>query len=544
MKKIKEPWVFIFIIFCMALFFMFIIFPLSNVLRISLDYEGTTSFRNYYEAFSKSYYRKVFYNSLLMAGISMLGAMTVGFLFAYLVINTNAPGKKIFRFIAMLPLISPPFVVGMAFIMLFGRRGLITNHLLGFLFNIYGWHGLFFVQTLSFFPLAYLFISSSLKLFDPNLGYAAQNLGGNRFHVFRTIEFPLMMPGILGCALLISTSILSDFGNPLLIGGRFDVFATSIYMQATVLMDVETAGVLSLFLLVPTLILFLIQAQYLSKKSFITVTGSTTQIQLKPTNPWVKWPIFISCLIISILVVLLYVAIIVGSFSKVWGVDYSFTWKYIKEAVIGSPGRALRNSLTFASIAAIINSFISVMIAYVLIRKKFFGRGLMDFLSVVLFVIPGTIMGLAYVTTFNVPPLVLTGTPIIIVISMVFRYMPLGIRGGKAALSQISPYLEEASMNLGADSILTMKNIVFPLLKSPFFFALLYTFMKSFTTLSTVIFLVTPRYSVASVYIINMVESGLWGSAAALALFVILICSILLLLIHVILGDKLQLFQL
>ena len=460
-KYIKEPGVLIFIILCMVMFFLFIVFPLLNVFRISLNYEGAVSFRHYYETFSKSYYHRIFYNSFFIAGISMLGAMTVGFLFAYLITNTTAPGKKFFQFTAILPLISPPFVMGMSFIMLFGRRGLITNKLLGFLFNIYGWHGLFFVQTLSFFPLAYLFISSSLKLFDPNLRYAAQNLGGSRFHVFRTIEIPLLMPGILGCALLVFASILSDFGNPLLIGGKFDVLATSIYLHATSLMQIETAGVLSLFLVVPTLTFFLIQNYYLNKKSFITVTGSTTQTQLKPTNPWVKWPLFIICLIISTLVILLYIAIIIGAFSKVWGVDYSFTLGNIKEAIMGSPGVALRNSLTCASIAAIFNAFIGVMISYVLIRKKFFGRIFMDFLSVVLFVIPGTIVGLAYVTTFNVPPLVLTGTRALIVISMIFRYMPFGIRGGKAALSQISPFLEEASMNLGANSFLTIKKLSF-----------------------------------------------------------------------------------
>jgi len=540
-KYVRDPGVSFFILLTATLFFLFVVFPLLNVFKISLSYRETISFRKYYEVLSEPSFRQVFYNSLFMAGISMIGAMIVGFIFAYLIISTDAPGKKFFQITAILPLVSPPFVVGMAFIMLFGRRGFLTYGLFGHVFEIYGWHGLFFVQTFSFFPLAYLFISSSLQSLDPNLRYAAQNLGGSRFYVFRTVDFPLLMPGILGAALLISASVLSDFGNPLLIGGRFSVLATEIYVQATTMMKIENAAVLCLFLLIPSVTFFMIQTYYLSRKSFITVTGTTARSELKPTKQCIKWTLFIFCLIISIIVILLYGAIFVGAFTKVWGVDYSFSLENLKNAM-GSRG-ALKNSLTFAVVAAICNSFLGVIIAYILLRKKFFGRGFMDFISVILFVIPGTIVGVGYITVFNVPPLVLTGTPLLIVLSMIFRNMPLGVRAGKAALRQISPSIEEASMNLGAGSFRTIQKIVFPLLKSSFFSIFIYTFMKSLTTLSTVIFLVYPGCSVASVSIINMVESGMWGNAAALAFCLIAISAILLILLRVILGKKTQLFQ-
>jgi len=540
-KYVRDPGVSFFILLTATLFFLFVVFPLLNVFKISLSYGETISFRKYYEVLSEPSFRQVFYNSLFMAGISMIGAMIVGFTFAYLIISTDAPGKKFFQITAILPLVSPPFVVGMAFIMLFGRRGFLTYGLFGHIFEIYGWHGLFFVQTFSFFPLAYLFISSSLQSLDPNLRYAAQNLGGSRFYVFRTVDFPLLMPGILGAALLISAAVLSDFGNPLLIGGRFSVLATEIYVQATTMMKIENAAVLCLFLLIPSVTFFMIQTYYLSRKSFITVTGTTARSELKPTKPWIKWTLFIFCLIISIIVILLYGAIFVGAFTKVWGVDYSFSLENLKNAM-GSRG-ALKNSLTFAVVAAICNSFLGVIIAYILLRKKFFGRGFMDFISVILFVIPGTIVGVGYITVFNVPPLVLTGTPLLIVLSMIFRNMPLGVRAGKAALRQISPSIEEASMNLGAGSFRTIQKIVFPLLKSSFFSIFIYTFIKSLTTLSTVIFLVYPGCSVASVSIINMVESGMWGNAAALAFCLIAISAILLILLRVILGKKTQLFQ-
>ncbi len=540
-KYVRDPGVSFFILLTATLFFLFVVFPLLNVFKISLSYGETISFRKYYEVLSEPSFRQVFYNSLFMAGISMIGAMIVGFTFAYLIISTDAPGKKFFQITAILPLVSPPFVVGMAFIMLFGRRGFLTYGLFGHIFEIYGCYGLFFVQTFSFFPLAYLFISSSLQSLDPNLRYAAQNLGGSRFYVFRTVDFPLLMPGILGAALLISAAVLSDFGNPLLIGGRFSVLATEIYVQATTMMKIENAAVLCLFLLIPSVTFFMIQTYYLSRKSFITVTGTTARSELKPTKPWIKWTLFIFCLIISIIVILLYGAIFVGAFTKVWGVDYSFSLENLKNAM-GSRG-ALKNSLTFAVVAAICNSFLGVIIAYILLRKKFFGRGFMDFISVILFVIPGTIVGVGYITVFNVPPLVLTGTPLLIVLSMIFRNMPLGVRAGKAALRQISPSIEEASMNLGAGSFRTIQKIVFPLLKSSFFSIFIYTFIKSLTTLSTVIFLVYPGCSVASVSIINMVESGMWGNAAALAFCLIAISAILLILLRVILGKKTQLFQ-
>lgn len=540
-RYIKDPWIFFFILLMASLLFLFVVFPLLNIFKMGLNYKGVISLRNYYELLLTPSLRQVFCNSLFMAGISMSGAMIVGFLFAYLITSTDAPGKKFFEFTAILPLVSPPFVVGMAFLMLFGRRGLLTYGLFGRIFEIYGWYGLFFVQTLCFFPLAYLFISSSLQSLDPDLRYAAQNLGGSGFYVFRTVDFPLLMPGILGAALLISATVLSDFGNPLLIGGRFSVLATEIYLEATTMMRIERAAALCLFLLIPSLTFFLIQQYYLSKKSFITVTGTVTASKPKPTKPWIKWPLFFFCLIISVIIMLLYGAIFVGTFTKVWGVDYSFSLENLKNA-IGARG-ALKNSLVFALAAATCNSFLGIIIAYTLLRKKFFGRGFMDFISVVLFVIPGTIVGVGYVTRFNVPPLILTGTPLLIVLSMIFRNMPLGVRAGKAALRQISPSIEEASMNLGAGSFRTIQKIIFPLLKSPFFFTFIYTFIKSLTTLSTVIFLVFPGCSVASVTIVNMVETGMWGNAAALAFCLVAISVMLLILLRVILGKKTKLFQ-
>jgi iron(III) transport system permease protein len=247
--------------------FIFLIWPLGEMVARSLIGKNGLTGALYYEAITQPRFGKAFYNSMCMVVLSTITATFVGYVFAYAVARVNLPGKSVFRAIIILQLISLPFSSGLAFLLLFGRNGLITSTLLRVTVDLYGLPGLWFVQTLSFFPVAYLVLAGVLRTIDPTLEYAARNLGAGGRNVFVDVILPLSIPGVANAMLLVALNVLADFGNPILIGGNFSVLATEIYLQvAGVVSNFGMAGVFSIFLLVPVVSIFLIQKYLVSKR--------------------------------------------------------------------------------------------------------------------------------------------------------------------------------------------------------------------------------------------------------------------------------------
>jgi iron(III) transport system permease protein len=523
--------------------FIFLIWPLGEMVARSLIGKNGLTGALYYEAITQPRFGKAFYNSMCMVVLSTITATFVGYVFAYAVARVNLPGKSVFRAIIILQLISLPFSSGLAFLLLFGRNGLITSTLLRVTVDLYGLPGLWFVQTLSFFPVAYLVLAGVLRTIDPTLEYAARNLGAGGRNVFVDVILPLSIPGVANAMLLVALNVLADFGNPILIGGNFSVLATEIYLQvAGVVSNFGMAGVFSIFLLVPVVSIFLIQKYLVSKRLYVTVTGAPTTLRISPSSRYVKWGLFTFCAIISILVVLIYASIIVGAFTRTWGWDYSFSLNNMQQIMFqGIP--TLINALTYAAEASIVSAFLGVLIAYLVVRRQAVGRGILDLVSTLPSAIPGVVLGVGYIFAFNTPPLAITGTAAIIVLNHIIRRLPTGSQAGSAGLRQIDVSIEEASMSLGASRLGTIRRIVFPLLKSAFGAGFIYTFIKSMTTVSAAIFLVSADTNLPSVIILGLADNGYPGQAAALSL--VLFAGIIgtLVVARLIGGSKLRLFE-
>jgi len=505
-------------LFSGAFLFMIVFFlwPLFIMIAASIEGPSGLSFAYYADFLSRVLLVRSFWNSLGMAAISTASATIVGFLFAYATTRADVPGKKFFRGIVILQLISLPFTVGLSFVMLFGRRGLITYGLLGRPFEIYGWHGLWAVQTLTFFPLAYLVIVGVLKSIDPALEYAARNLGAGDAHTFRDVVLPLSTPGVASAALLVAMNVLGDFGNPLLIAGDFAVIATEAYMQIVGWGNFKMAAVLCNFLFLPVFILFVAQKYWVSRKLYVTVTGAPTQLEVRKPHKLVKWSLFLFCLSTSSIIVLIYASIGLGAFAKTWGVDYSFTTEHLEYVTFqGIP--AIKNALIFSLTSGFACALLGVLDAYVIFRKNMPGRQVLDFVSTLPAAVPGFILGIGYILSFNTPPLVLTATAYIIILNNIARDMPTGFQAGMAGIQQIDKSIEEASVNLGAGTFQTLKNVVVPLLKSAFGAGFIYTFIKCMTTVSAVIFLITPEWNLPSPIILGLAGHGYWGQSAALS---------------------------
>ncbi len=456
-------------------------------------------------------------NTLTMVVLSTASSLVIGFVYAFAVTKGQVPGRRFFGVIPLLLLVTPPFVGGLAFILLLGRRGLLTHGLLGLDVSIYGWHGLWLAQTLSFFPVAFVILRSTLLAVDPTLEQAARDLGASRLQVLRTVTLPLATPGLLAAALFIAIAVLSDFGNPMLIGGRFRVLATEVYTQLTGWAAVGTSAALGLLLLLPAALFFALQqhVQRRTRQRFATVGGRSGSLPEPPPVRPLRWLLFGGCVLVTLFVASTYLVVVLGALTQVWGVDASLTASHLRGVARHLP--ELGNSLRFALLAAALCSTLSLLSAYLVHRCGVPLRAVIDLTTLLPAAVPGTLMGVAFVLAFNAPPLALTGTGTIIVLAMAVSYLPVGYRICAAALAQLQGSLDDTARNLGASRMRILKDVTLPLLRSGVTAAFVFCFIQSVGTLSAVIFLVSFDTPLASVTILNLAEQGHWGRAAALA---------------------------
>jgi len=470
--------------------------------------------RGYTAALGSPRYLKAAANSLFITVLSTTTATLVGFLFAYMATRTDVPLRRIFRLLAILPLFSPPFMVAFSYMMMFGRNGLITHHLLGLRTNIFGWHGLWLSQTISFFPVAAMVIEGALRSISPNVEYAGRNLGATGMRLLRTVTLPLVRPAVGGAALLVAIQVLADFGNPIMIGGNFSVLATEAWLRVEGWGDVQGAAVLSAVLLVPSLLLFAAQRAWVGQRSYATVTGKAGVENLPRTRPLPRALLFSLCLLTCVFVVLVYVALVLGAFVKGWGFDWSPTLRNFQD--MAARGPVLLHSLLYSAAAGAASAGISIVAAYLACRKDFALKPAFDLTLMLPAAIPGISFGIGYSIVFTRAPFDLYGSAAIIVLSLLFWNVSMGYQTGLAAFSQISPSLGEAAANLGAGSVRVFREIEIPLIRGAFLSSFTVSFIRAATTLSVVVFLATSSNGVATFSIMNLVNDGFYGKAAAL----------------------------
>jgi iron(III) transport system permease protein len=535
MKRIaKEPFLAVVMLFIISCLFLFVIYPIVRVFLYPSGKELIT-------VLSHPRYIKAIFNSLFMVVLSTSSSAFVGFVFAYTIARTDVPLRKYFKLISLLPLFSPPFMVAFSYIMMFGKNGIITAKLLGLSVNIFGWHGLWLAQTIAFFPIAALMMEGVLQSIPPSLEYAGRNLGATGFTLFKTITFPLARPGVAGAALLVSIQVLADFGNPIMISGDFSVVATEAWMRIEGWADVSGAAILWLVLLVPSFSIFLFQRLWVGKKSYVTITGKSTQIDIRRIGSFMRWFLFAFCSVFSLLILLVYLALFMGAFVNGWGFDWTPTLRYVRE--IFSRSTEVTNSLVFSLLAGGGSALFSMVAAYLVSRKKFFLRRFVDFTCILPTALPGIFLGIGYSIAFTRPPVDLHGTAAIIILSLMFWNIAMGYQTGIGAFQQISPSFHEAASNLGASSMRIFKEIEIPLIKGPFFSAFIVSFIRAITTLSVIVFLATSKNVVATFSIMNLVSDGFYGKAAALTCSLLIIAFLVLGIAKLALGKRFELFK-
>jgi iron(III) transport system permease protein len=485
----------------------------------------------------------------------LVGSVTtlLGLAFALLAVRTTTPMKPLLRALSLLPIITPPFVIGLSLILLFGRAGMVTNFLASHAGIprsrwIYGLPGISIAQILAFTPIAFMILAGVLQGVSPSLEEAARTLRASAWRTFLTVTWPLMRPGLAGAFLIGFVESLADFANPLVIGGNFNVLSTEIFFAVVgAAHDQGRAAVLALILLTFTLVAFVAQRSWLGRARYTTLTGkgdaglhaplprALTAVCLASVVPWL------------VLTVAVYGTILTGGFVEQIGRDNTPTIRYFLTAFgvdrgVGGwflSGSAWSSFLTTAELSLIampITAALGVLTAYLLDRIRFRGRDLFEFATMMSFAIPGTVIGIGYIMAFNVGPIQLTGTATIIVAAFVFRNMPVGIRAGLASLSQIDRSLDEASLMLRAGPASTLGRVILPLLRPAIITAMTYSFVRAMTAVSAVIFLVTGGYNLATVYIVGRADVGEYGVAIVYSAVLILFMMIVLVSIQAAVG--------
>ena len=474
----------------------------------------------------------VAWNSLFLAVCVGFLTTVLGLIFALVVTRSGFKYRRAVRALTILPIITPPFVIGLALILMFGLSGSITQFF-SELFGLeptrwlYGLPGLMIAQVLAYTPIAFLVLIGVVEGVSPSMEEAAQTLRASRWQVFKTVSLPLMRPGLANAFLLGFIESMADFGNPLILGGNFDVLSTEIFFAIVgAQYDQGRAAVLAIVLLGFTLTAFFAQRKWLGKKSYTTVSGKGDS-GVHPLMPRaLAIPVLAIAAIWSTFTVTIYGMIVYGSTVKLWGVDNTLTFKHYVTAFsvritekgwqwTGSAWDSFWTTIQIATIAAPLTAAVGLITAYLLTRQSFRGKHAFEFGTMLSFAIPGTVIGVSYILAFNVPPIELTGTGAILVISFIFRNMPVGVRAGIASMSQLDKSLDESSLTLGANSWQTFRKIILPLLKPAILAALVYSFVRAMTAISAVIFLVSAKYDMATSYIIGRVENNDYGLAIA-----------------------------
>lgn len=513
---------------------LFILYPLAILLVDSFVGDGGFGFSVFKRIFQMPTFTHAITNTLKAGFLVGILSTLVGLLFAYVEVYVRM-GKftgGLFKVVSMLPVVSPPFVLSLSMIMLFGKAGIITRFLLKIYDNsVYGFWGIAIVQTLTFFPVCYMMLKGLLKNIDPSLEEAARDMGASRWKVFTSVTFPLLLPGLGNAFLVTFIESIADFANPMIIGGSYDTLATTIYLQITGAYDKAGAAAMAVVLLCITLAMFAVQKYYLERKTAATLTGKASRGRMLITDRSVRVPLTVLCSLVALFVIMMYICVPIGACFPTWGYKFfPLTGKWFKLVFTRYHGfQAFRDSFILSLISAPITALLSMIISYLVVKRKFKSKGFIEAVSMLAMAVPGTVLGVGYIRGFSGGLFHsgflqgLYGTGLILIIVFVVRSLPTGTRSGISALRQIDKSIEESAYDMGADSFRVFMTVTLPLIKDSFLSGLVTAFVRSITAISAIILLVTPQFLLITVQINEFAEKGSYSLACAFATILIVI---------------------
>jgi iron(III) transport system permease protein len=484
----------------------------------------------------------VAWNTLFLALLTAAGTTALGLLLALAELRSRSRWTRAVRLLAPLPFVTPPFMAGLALILVFGRAGVVSQ-LLEWTLGIspsrwfYGFFGLWLAQMFAFTPVAYLILRGLLQGLNPALEEAARTMRATPAFALRRVTLPLLLPGLAHAFLVGFLESMADFGNPIIVGGQYAVLSTEIFFAILgAQFDEGRAAALAWILALFALGVFLAQRALLGAREFASSDHRAGARPLALPRAW-RRPVLVLAGGWLAGTLALYACGIAAALVEVWGRDFRPSLRHFERAFAiatdagsiaftGPAWASLATTLQFAAGAALLTTAAGFLLAWLLERNRFPGRAAMEFALLAAFAIPGTVLGLSYQPVFNKSPIEVTGTGLVIVLSFFFRTLPVSVGMGTAAFRQVDRSLDEASRVLGAPTWRTLLQVLLPLLRPAIAGSLVYAFVRSMTTVSAVVFLVTAETELATTYIIGRVAQGDYGLAFAYSSALIVLLSL------------------
>jgi iron(III) transport system permease protein len=534
-----------------AFFGVFLIYPLIRLFYDAFTTEqGQFTLINFYQFFTDSYYLKALANSLLLGVATVMTTSVVGITIAYLLLRYDFPGRNLFSYLTIVPMIMPPLVGVMGFVFILGRAGTVNVILMDYLgftkpINfMYGIHGVLLVETLHLFPLMTLSIVDALGKIDPSLDEAAESIGSRGLRKFWDITFPLTTPGYVSGALLVFIWTFADFATPLVVGIS-DLLASQAYLNIVQFVDrrLFKMGIVISAIMVILAILFLIVAkQYVAIKDYSSLSYS--KIERKKLSPLAQAAAVAFLIIVLLFAFIPYLGVGLDSFGRGWAltpIPVKYTLQYFKRVSIETP-KFILNSLLYSGISVLICIAVGVPVAWIMARTKVPGRNLLDSLTTLILALPGTGIGIAYMRAFREPlpfmSTALIGLWLVIPIVLGVRRMPYTVRGTFASLQIVHKSFEEAAESVGAKKTTTFKDVTLPLIWKGVLVGSLYSFILGLQEASATLLLVVPGHEMMTVGIFNFYIGGSVNEAAALGFILIILGAVCLFVISKVAGTK------
>jgi iron(III) transport system permease protein len=501
----------------------FLVYPLSRLVINSFMPKKGDYFTlgNFADFFRLKYYFSTLGNSLNVSVVATIAATLIGVPLAYIMTRYNIFGKKLFNILVIMSLMSPPFIGAYSWILLLGRSGVATKFFssIGIITPpIYGWFGIILVFTLKFFPYIYLFVSGAMSSIDRSLEEAAENLGSNKLRRFFTVTLPVVMPTLAAGAVMVFMSSLTDFGTPMLIGEGYKVLPVLAYEEYMSEMggNANMASALSIIIILCSTIVLLVQKHLVSRKNYVmTAMRPPLVVKLKTEKRIVLTAL---CYLIAFIAILPQIVVLVTSFINTSGPVFTqgFGFKSY-EAIFYKLSTNITNTFLFSLAAIIVIIVMGMLVSYIIVKKKNKFTGLLDVAIMFPYVVPGAVLGISLLIAFNRAPLILTGTPVILIIAYIIRKLPYTIRSSTGILFQIDPSIEEASVSLGVSPMKTFFKVTARLMAPGVFSGAILSWITTINELSSSVMLYTGATATISVAIYTEVVRNSYGTAAALA---------------------------
>jgi iron(III) transport system permease protein len=534
-----------------AFLILFVLYPLTRIFYDAFSNEGGQfTLANFMEFFTDRYYLRSLWNSLVLGVAAVITTSVIGIAVAFLIIRYDFPGRNLFGYLTMLPLILPPLVGVLGFVFILGRAGTVNvllqdwfglDHPINFM---YGMQGVLLVETVHLFPLMTLSILDAMSKVDPSLEEAAQGMGANGWRRFWDVTLPLTTPGYVSGALLVFIWTFADFVTPLVVGVQ-DLLAVQAYLNIVQFVDrriFRMGIVISALLVVLAIVFVLVARHYVAIKDYSSLAYS--KVERRRLGPVARW------LAVGFLVLLLLVSaipqlgVLLAAVGKGWALTplpVHYTLDYFRQVSIETP-KFIVNSLLFSGLAVLICLVIGVPMAWIMGRTQTPGRGAMDALTTLILAIPGTAIGIAYIRAFHYPlpgiDLALTSMWFVLPLVLAVRRLPYTVRGSYSSLLLVHKSMEEAAENVGATKLRTFRDVTVPLVWKGILVGALFSFIMSIQEASATLFLVLGGWEMIPIGIFTYYIAGSHGQAAALGVILIVLCAVSLFVVNRIAGAR------